>query len=174
MAKVKTLDAIKPTLMNIKFVAFDFDGVFTDNSVWISERGEETVRCSRSDGLGLSRLKKLGIETCIISSEKNPVVTVRARKLGIDCRQGVDDKALELGRICKERRIEPRNLMFLGNDINDIPAFKFVEVPLGVADAHPDINPFVIAFTGASGGQGAVRELCDFICRHQMSSQRDD
>ncbi len=78
---------MKDLLAKIRLVAFDFDGVFTDNMVYVLEDGTEAVRCFRSDGLGLQKLKNLGIETVIISTEANPVVTARARKLKIRCIQ---------------------------------------------------------------------------------------
>ena len=76
-------------LVKVELVAFDFDGVFTDNSVYISQEGIESVRCSRSDGLGLDRLRQVNVQIVIISTEKNSVVSVRASKLKIRCIQGV-------------------------------------------------------------------------------------
>ena len=76
---------LKERFRKIRLVAFDFDGVFTDNMVYVFENGSEAVRCFRSDGIGLQKLKQLGIETAIISTESNPVVSARARKLKIRC-----------------------------------------------------------------------------------------
>ncbi len=150
-------------LASIQLIAFDFDGVFTDNTVYVSQDGIESVRCWRSDGLGLSRLRGIGVHAFIISTEANPVVTARANKLKIPCKQAIEDKAAAILQTCKEFSIEPARTMFVGNDINDIPAFNAVGVPVAVADAHPETYPHVLYRTTKPGGFGAVREICDLI-----------
>lgn len=150
-------------LQSVHLIAFDFDGVFTDNTVYVSHDGIESVRCWRSDGLGLSRIRSIGINAVIVSTEVNPVVSVRAGKLNLPCRQGVADKASELFFLCEEMDINPSNVMFVGNDINDIPAFKSVGIPVCVADAYPEVFPYVLYRTQNKGGHGAVREICDLI-----------
>lgn len=150
-------------LASVKLVAFDFDGVFTDNTVYVSQEGVESVRCWRSDGLGLARLRSVGVQAFIISTEANPVVTARAQKLKLPCKQSIDDKAAAILETCKELGIETADTMFVGNDINDIPAFKAVGVPVAVADAHPETHPHVLYRTTTPGGLGAVREICDLI-----------
>lgn len=147
----------------IKLVIFDFDGVFTDNTVMVSENGIESVRCWRSDGLGISRIHSIGIQTFIISSEINPVVTMRANKLKIPCIHGSDNKAKMVIEVCKKTNVSLAQTMFLGNDINDVDAFQTVGVPVAVADAYPEVLPHVIWQTNKPGGKGAVREVCDLI-----------
>jgi YrbI family 3-deoxy-D-manno-octulosonate 8-phosphate phosphatase len=144
-----------------RFIAFDFDGVFTDNTVYVTQDGVESVRCWRSDGLGLERVRSIGIKTLIISSENNPVVMARAQKIKLRFKQGVLDKAAEILAACKCFQIDPKETMFVGNDINDIPAFQSIGIPVGVADSHPDIYPYIIFRTQKQGGLGAVREICD-------------
>ena len=153
----------KEMLSTVKLIAFDFDGVFTDNTVYVTQGGVESVRCWRSDGLGLSRLQSIGVHVFIISTEENPVVTVRANKLKMPCKQGVEDKAAAILQTCTELGIEPEHTMFVGNDINDIPAFKSVGLPVAVADAYPEVDPYVLFQTEKSGGLGAVREICDLV-----------
>lgn len=150
-------------LASVRLVVFDFDGVFTDNTVIVSQDGTESVRCWRSDGLGLSRLAAVGIPACIVSTEKNPVVSQRAQKLKIECRQGVDDKARAVLELCRDKGVDPRDAAFVGNDINDIPAFRVVGVPIAVADAYPEVLPHAPHRTTRPGGLGAVREVCDWI-----------
>jgi 3-deoxy-D-manno-octulosonate 8-phosphate phosphatase (KDO 8-P phosphatase) len=150
-------------LASVKLIAFDFDGVFTDNTVFVTQDGIESVRCWRSDGLGLSRLRDVGVQTFIISTEANPVVTTRANKLKITCKQGVEDKAATILDTCRELGIAPAQTMFVGNDINDIPAFKSVGLPVAVADAYPEVYPHVLFRTVKPGGFGAVREVCDLV-----------
>lgn len=153
----------REVLASVKLLVFDFDGVFTDNSVYVSQDGIESVRCWRSDGLGLARLRSLGVHLQIVSTEINPVVTTRAQKLKIPCKQGIDDKAAAIAEISKELGVEPAYTMFVGNDINDIPAFNIVGIPVAVADAYPETYPHVIFNTDKPGGYGAVREVCDLI-----------
>jgi 3-deoxy-D-manno-octulosonate 8-phosphate phosphatase (KDO 8-P phosphatase) len=153
----------KIILSKIKLIAFDFDGVFTDNFVYTNEEGLESVRCCRSDGLGLIRLQALGIKVIIISTESNPVVAMRANKLKVPFIQGVEDKADAIKTICSELNLNPNQSMFVGNDINDISAFKVVGVPVGVADSYPEIYPYIIYRCKKPGGFGAVREICDLV-----------
>ena len=148
---------------DVKLVLFDFDGVFTDNMVTVDQNGVESVCCSRSDGLGLSRLAEVGIQAYIVSTEDNPVVTVRANKLKLPVRQSIYDKEQAVQEICSELSVDLKNTMFVGNDINDISALRIVGFPVGVADAYPEILPFVRIITEKKGGNGAVREICDYI-----------
>lgn len=159
----------------VDFVAFDFDGVFTDNTVFVDQNGVESVRCWRSDGLGLAKLPSVGVRAVIVSTERNPVVSARARKLNLMCEQGVDDKAAAILRLCETMGVSPERTMFVGNDINDIPAFRSVGVPIAVADAHPDVIPHVLFMTRTPGGYGAVREVCDQIvaAKQQARGARD-
>lgn len=147
----------------IQVVAFDFDGVFTDNMVYVTQDGVESVRCWRSDGIGLSRLRGVGVEPLILSTELNPVVGVRARKMKTECIQGIEDKAAAIVEFCRARGVDPANAAFVGNDVNDIPAFKAVGLPIAVSDSYPEIFNHVLYRTARQGGHGAVREVCDLI-----------
>jgi 3-deoxy-D-manno-octulosonate 8-phosphate phosphatase (KDO 8-P phosphatase) len=153
----------REALVSVQLVIFDFDGVFTDNTVYVSQDGVESVRCWRSDGLGLSRMAAAGVPSWIVSTETNPVVGARARKLKIACRQGVEDKAQAVLQICAELGVAPARTMFVGNDINDIPALRSVGLPVAVADAYPEVLPHARHRTQRPGGMGAVREICDWI-----------
>lgn len=159
-------------LAGVELIAFDFDGVFTDNTVQVSQDSVESVRCWRSDGLGLSRLRSLGVPLFIVSTETNPVVAARANKLKLPCRQGIEDKAAAILNLCRELGVDPRRTLFVGNDINDIPAFNSVGIPVAVADAYPEVFPHVLARTARPGGQGAVREVCDWV--YEAKSRRDE
>ena len=150
-------------LASVQLIVFDFDGVFTDNTVYVTQDGIESVRCWRSDGLGLSRLHKIGVRSFIISTEVNSVVKARANKLKMPCKQGVEDKAAAILDTCREMGIAPEHTMFVGNDINDIPAFESIGVPVAVADAYPEVDPHILFRTKKPGGFGAVREVCDLI-----------
>ena len=154
---------LKDKLAIIKLAIFDFDGVFTDNKVLVSENGIESVTCCRSDGIGISRIAKIGVKSYVISTETNPVVEVRCKKLKISVIQGVNDKQEVIKNLCESLKLSPEECLFLGNDINDISALKFVGCPLAVADSYSEIEPYVIYKTKAKGGEGAVREICDLI-----------
>lgn len=157
------MSSIESSFNKVDLIAFDFDGVFTDNFVTVNEKGEEEVRCSRSDGLGLSRLKSLGVQLIILSTEKNPVVSKRAEKLGLTCFQNIEDKGIEIQRIAEKLKVNLSNTMFVGNDINDIPALSLVGFPVGVNDSYPEIYPHIKYRTQKNGGKGAVREICDLV-----------
>lgn len=147
----------------LRLIAFDFDGVFTDNMVYVSQDGNETVRCWRGDGLGLAKLPALGIEKIVISTELNPVVSVRTQKLKIRCIQGCDNKVEALAVIMAEMQLSYEEVAFMGNDINDLGCLQLVGLPIVVQDAHPDVIPFALYRTHTPGGYGAVREVCDLF-----------
>ena len=147
----------------VRLVGFDFDGVFTDNSVYVDQNGRESVRCSRSDGIGLKRLSDIGVKTVVISTEPNDVVRLRCEKLRIQCFHGVDDKLDQLKQVMREHDATPEQTVFIGNDINDLDVMRYVGFPVAVADAYPEVRSAAIFCTTRPGGYGAVRELCDMI-----------
>jgi YrbI family 3-deoxy-D-manno-octulosonate 8-phosphate phosphatase len=155
----------------ISLVVFDFDGVMTDNAVWVSNAGDELVRCNRSDGLGIERIREAGVPMLVLSKEKNPVVAARCLKLGIEYYQGLDDKAACLMDYMRERAIAAENVVYLGNDINDAACFELVGFSIAVADAHPSILSAADLILSARGGHGAVRELCDRILARKKDKQ---
>lgn len=160
---LSTMEQMYRLLSPIRVVAFDFDGVFTDNAVYVNQDGIESVRCWRGDGIGLARIREMDVHTVIISTEENPVVTARAKKLKISCKQGISDKVQAIMDFCHQLDIDMREAAFVGNDVNDIPALKAVGLPIAVFDAHPEILPHVLYRTICKGGHGAVREVCDLI-----------
>ncbi len=158
-------------LCRVELVFFDFDGVFTDNSVLVSSDGIECVRCWRSDGLGLSRLRQLGVATMIVSTETNPVVLKRAQQLEIECHQAIEDKAAHIREICASRNISLDRAAFVGNDINDIPALEIAGLSVVVADAYPETLVHADLQLSKPGGYGAVREFCDLIWNARGAGQ---
>jgi YrbI family 3-deoxy-D-manno-octulosonate 8-phosphate phosphatase len=149
----------------IRLVVFDFDGVFTDNMVYVFEDGREAVRCFRGDGIGLRQLERLGIDMLMLSTEVNPVVAARSRKLRIRCIQNCEDKRAALESLGKEQGLSLRQIAFVGNDVNDLSCLQCVGLSIVVRDAHADVVPFAHYQTVARGGQGAVREVCDLFVR---------
>lgn len=165
MIQVPLIDdpALPDKIRAVRLVAFDFDGVFTDNSVLVLEDGREAVRCSRFDGLGLRKLDRLGLTYLIISTETNPVVTARSKKLKMRCTQGCEDKRGTLDALLEELSLTLEQVAFVGNDINDLPVLSCVGLPIVVQDAHPDVLPYAAYRTRTPGGHGAVREVCDLF-----------
>jgi len=147
----------------VSLLVLDFDGVLTDDRVYVNERGEESVAAHRGDGMGISNLKKLGIEVIILSRETNPVVKARGDKLDIPVFQGVIEKGDKLISLIEERKLPSDQVVYLGNDINDLPCFPLVGLSVAVADAHPDLKKEAQMILTKKGGFGAVRELCDLI-----------
>lgn len=156
---------------NISLVVLDFDGVITDNRVYVNQHGEESVAAHRGDGMGISLLKKAGVEVIILSTEKNPVVQARADKLGIQAFHGVEDKKARLQSILTEKKIPGSQVVYLGNDLNDLPCFSLVGLTAAVADAHPTLLEQAQIVLQKKGGHGAVRELCDLIIKEKAQAK---
>lgn len=151
------------TVRALRLVVFDFDGVFTDNAVYVSQDGREQVRCWRGDGIGLRALERVGLIPLILSTEPNPVVGARAEKLRVRCHHGIENKLRELQSIAAEMKIPFAQISFVGNDVNDAECLRAVGLPIAVQDAHPSVLPLARYRTQTRGGYGAVREVCDLI-----------
>jgi 3-deoxy-D-manno-octulosonate 8-phosphate phosphatase (KDO 8-P phosphatase) len=160
---------LQALLARIKLAVFDFDGVFTDNRVWVNERGEELLAFTRSDGLGLRRLDDVGVKYLILSMEQNPIVGVRAQKLGADCLQGVEDKLSVLRERTERVGVSLEETAYVGNDINDADCLRAAGVPVVPADAWPEVKPLARWVLTRPGGAGCVREFCDGVWEAQRS-----
>lgn len=150
-------------LQNIKLLILDFDGVMTDNTVWTDEHGVESVQVSRSDGWGIAKLKEGGIKVIVLSTETNPVVAARCRKLDIEFIQGSADKLAALRAFAETNHFAREQIGYLGNDVNDLACLGWVGVPMAVADAVPQVHSIARLVTTTRGGRGAVREIADQI-----------
>ena len=147
----------------IKLIVYDFDGVMTDNKVYIDQNGSEMVQVNRADGLGVAEIKKMGIKQIIISTEKNPVVSARANKLDIQCFQGIDNKKDILLKYCQEINIDLSQVAYVGNDINDEDTMAIVGFTFCPADAHATIKEISNHVFKRNAGDGVIRELLDLI-----------
>ena len=150
-------------LRAIGLVVFDFDGVFTDNRVWVNEAGEESVACWRGDGIGLRRLDEVGVPYVIVSTEPNPVVAHRAEKLGARCIHDVADKLAVLREEAATAGLGLDAVAYVGNDVNDASCLGAVGLPVVPADAWPEVVPLARWVLERPGGRGCVRELCDAV-----------
>jgi N-acylneuraminate cytidylyltransferase len=161
----------RPLPESVDLVVLDFDGVMTDDRVWVDGEGREAVAAHRGDGWGLARLRERGVQVVVLSTERNPVVTARCQKLGLPVVQGVEDKAAALTALLAERRLDPSHTLYLGNDVNDLACFPVVGCALAVADAHPEVKARADLILSRPGGQGAVRELCDLLMRRMKEAE---
>ncbi len=153
----------RPLPKNVDLVVFDFDGVMTDDRVFVNQEGVEMVAANRRDGMGVNLLHKAGIKMIVMSSEKNPVVQMRCNKLNLPVIQGIDEKRIVLKKYLSDNEINAENVIYVGNDINDLPCFPEVGCALAVADAHPTALRQADIVLRHNGGHGAVREVCDLL-----------
>ncbi|WP_052848748.1 acylneuraminate cytidylyltransferase [Streptomyces avicenniae] len=159
-----------PTRADIDAVVLDFDGTQTDDRVFVDSDGRETVSVHRGDGLGIAALRRAGLPLLILSTEENPVVAARARKLRIPVLHGIDRKDLALKQWCEEHDIAPERVLYAGNDVNDLPCFGLVGWPVAVASAHDVVRGAARAVTSAAGGAGAIREIASWILGKELTS----
>ena len=151
----------------IKLIVTDFDGVLTDGRVWVNENGQETVAANRSDSMRIRQMRELGMDVIILSSEVNPVVSMRAKKMKVEALHGMglDEKGEVLKKYLAEKNIDPSQVVYLGNDFNDLPCFEIAGWSVAVADAYPDVLRVADHVLKTNGGFGALRELCDLILK---------
>ncbi len=153
----------RPMPKKVKLLVMDFDGVMSDNRVWIDEVGKESIAANRSDGLGMEMLLKTEVEAVVLSKEENPVVARRCEKIGIPYKKGVHNKGKALEELFAEYKVSPEETVFVGNDTNDLPCFPLVACAFAVADSHPEVLRQADKVLDNKGGFGAVREVCDLI-----------
>ncbi|MEU7643568.1 N-acylneuraminate cytidylyltransferase [Streptomyces huasconensis] len=162
-----------PTAADIDAVVLDFDGTQTDDRVLIDSDGREFVSVHRGDGLGIAALRKSGLRMLILSTEQNPVVAARARKLKLPVLHGIDRKDLALKQWCEEQGIAPERVLYVGNDVNDLPCFALVGWPVAVASAHDVVRGAARAVTTVPGGEGAIREIASWVLGPSLDSLHD-
>ena len=153
----------KISIDDLDAIIFDFDGVLTDNSVLLNCNGEEFVKCSRSDGLGLDALRKINQPTFILSSEKNNVVTARGDKLKIPVIQGIQNKSQSLVELCSKNNYSLGRVLYVGNDLNDYKAMQLCGYSACPSDSHKMIKKISKIALKSPGGNGVVRELIEDI-----------
>jgi YrbI family 3-deoxy-D-manno-octulosonate 8-phosphate phosphatase len=157
----------RPFPSTVSMVVLDFDGVLTDNRVWVDGDGNEWVAANRGDGWGIARLKERGVQVVVLSTESHPVVAARCRKLGVKVKQNLADKASAMKALLEDSGVNHAEVVFLGNDVNDVTCFPLVACALAVSDAHVQARRAADLVLRNRGGYGAVRELCDMVI-HQM------
>ena len=148
---------------NIKVFIFDFDGVLTNNKVYIDQNGKESVSCSRADGLAFDVLRKLKKPSYILSTEKNTVVSARAQKLQISALQGAENKVSGIQEIIKKENCKIENILYVGNDLNDYRVMSICGFTACPADSHEKIKQISSIILKTNGGHGIVRELLEDV-----------
>ena len=146
-------------------IFFYFDDVLTNNIVHLDKDGNEWVSCSRADGLAFDLLRKINKPTYILTTEKNPVVTARAKKLNIPSIYGIYDKAKKIKELSSEMKFDLSKVLYVGNDLNDYQAMKICGYTACPSDSHEKIKEISTFILGAMGGKGVVRELLENVFR---------
>ena len=153
---------MKSKLRNSKvprMIFTDFDGCLTDDRVWLNQDGKEFVAANRKDGLAVKRLKNLGIEIVITSTEKNKVVLARGNKMGVEVLQGLDDKAGAIEQYLKQKNITWNDVWYIGNDVNDLGAIERANLSICPADAVKRVRDNVDIVLKTNGGSGILSEI---------------
>lgn len=144
-------------------IIFDFDGVLTDNRVLLTQEGVELVSCSRADGLAFEVLNKVGLKSWILSTEQNPVVAMRGKKLRVPVIQGVANKQDALRKLAHNEKIDLNRMLFVGNDLNDLLAMDICGFSACPIDSHPKVVERATIVLNSAGGQGVARELVEAV-----------
>lgn len=157
----------RPMPEQVDLIICDFDGVFTDNRVWVDQDGRETVAAYRSDSIRVKDMRASGMEVLILSSEVNAVVAARAKKMGVEAIHGVGihDKGRVMREVLEQKHVKAENVIYVGNDLNDLPCFAVAGWSVAVADAYPEVLRAADFVLSKPGGHGAVRELFDLILK---------
>jgi len=152
----------------IRAVALDVDGVLTDGGFWWGPGGEEFKRFSFSDVMGISLARKAGLAFALISGENSPLIDRYAQKMGIEfVVKGCKEKATALREFAAARGLELAEVAFMGDDINDLEALKIAGLSAAPANAHVSVRRVAMRVMAKTGGDGAVRELLDYVLARQ-------
>lgn len=161
---------IAKMVRRIKLLLLDVDGVLTDGGIFYSATGAEMKRFNAHDGYGVIRAREHGLRLGIISGRQTPIIDVRAKELQIDdVVQNASDKVAAMEGLRRKHNLSSDEVAFIGDDLFDLPLLKAVGFSAAPANALPRVKKSVDVVTKASGGNGAVRELIDFIIEHQQT-----
>jgi 3-deoxy-D-manno-octulosonate 8-phosphate phosphatase (KDO 8-P phosphatase) len=158
--------ALAEKLQAVKAVILDVDGVLTDGGIYYDPTGREIKRFHVADGLGMELLRHAGIRVVILSGRVAEAITRRAAELRVtDCYQGVRDKKAQIEKLRQQWQLKAEELLYVGDDLNDLPAFEAVGVRVAVANADALLQSQAHYVTQATGGNGAVREVCEWLLK---------
>lgn len=148
----------------MRLLCVDVDGVLTDAGMYYGPAGEVLKKFNTRDGMGLERVRQVGVAVAIISGEDSAIVHARATKLKIDdvfC--GAKDKRAAIDELCARHQLELQDVAFIGDDLNDLPALECVGLACAVADAAEPVKAVAHYVTQRRGGDAAVREVCELL-----------
>ncbi len=152
----------------VKLMIFDVDGVLTDGGLYFGVEGESIKRFHVHDGQGIRLLQESGVATAIITARQSPILLRRVADLGIHhVQQGIHNKLDAFEKLLEQTGLKPEVCGFAGDDIIDLPVLTRVGFAVGVPNGHPEVTARVHYVTQEPGGNGAVRNICDFILRAQ-------
>lgn len=155
---------VRQRAQRVRLLCVDVDGVLTDAGMYYGPDGEVLKKFNTRDGMGLARVREVGIAVALISSEDSAIVHARAAKLRIeDVIVGAADKRAAIDGLCARQALEPGQLAFIGDDLNDLAALTCVGLACAVADAAEPVKAVAHYVTQRRGGDGAVRELCELL-----------
>ena len=146
-----------------KIIFTDFDGCLTDDRVWLNLDGEEFVAANRKDGLAVKRLKNLGIQVVIASTETNKVVLARGNKIGVDVLQGLAEKAEAIEQYLEQKNLSWNDVWYIGNDVNDLGAIERANLSICPADAVKKVRKLVDVVLKTNGGYGILSEIASLL-----------
>ena len=155
-------------LSKIKLLALDVDGVLTDGTINIGDNGELFKGFNAKDGLGISCALRSGLKIAIITGRKSEIIHKRSAELGITllC-EGVKDKYAELIKLTKELALTKEEVAYMGDDLNDLPAFRAAGFSFAPQDAVTEVVNNVDCVVQKGGGRGAVRAAIEMILKAQ-------
>lgn len=150
-------------LKNLEAIFFDFDGVLTDNRVYINQQGEEMVQCNRADGLAFDALRKLKINCFILSTEKSDIVLNRAKKLKVSAFNNLSNKLIKVEELAKLKNFSISRSLYIGNDLNDYKVMNSCGYSACPSDSHKNVKGIASHLLKSKGGQGVAREVVEDI-----------
>ncbi|WP_417513578.1 KdsC family phosphatase [Marinobacter sp.] len=148
----------------IKLVALDVDGIMSDGRIYFSAKGDELKGFNILDGLGLKQIMAAGITVAVVTGRSSPLTEKRMKDLGIPhLMQGREDKKTALQELVSTLDILPETIAYMGDDLPDLPAIRYAGLGVTVPNAYWLVKEHADYCTRVSGGNGAVRELCDLL-----------
>jgi len=157
---------LRRRLAAIKIVVLDVDGVLTDGGLWHGPHAELIKRFDVRDGLGIKLMQQAGLEVAFLSGGLGGATEIRAQQLGIrHCLVGVKDKRAALSRLLQQMGFQSVDLVFVGDDLNDLATCEVAGLLIATADAAEPLRRRAGAVLSRPGGNGAVRELAERLLK---------
>lgn len=164
---ISTLDpSTRERLRRLRALVVDVDGVLTDGGMYYGPQGDVLKKFNTKDGMGLVMLRERGLRVALMSGEDTEIIRRRAEKLGIvDLYLGIKDKGLALKGFLSRYSLSGDEVAYMGDDVNDLPALRLVAAGFAPSDAVEAVRSAVHFISEKKGGEGAVREMTDFLLK---------